>query len=438
MEIITNAYYFIITAYQTPKDFLLFYFPIILLIELPIYIIIILGALNYALKSAFSRKRTLLYQPKVSCIVACYNEEKALIFVVNTLKEQLYRGHVEIVLVLDGANTNPATKAIAQQCQKNFTTTDKRTLKVIEKKTRGGHASSINLGIKFCTGELVIKLDGDCICDNDMVQHMVNVFQDKDVIASTGVLRVSNVKENFLTRFQAIEYLIGIQLARLSFNQFNYINLISSAFAGFNKRFIQHTTGWHNGSAEDLDITIRLQGYLAKHKNLKIKHCAKGIVHTKAPSTIKKLFKQRLRWDGDLYYIYISRHKQKISPGLLRLPTFIFILWSGLIMHMVLPFLIIFSFVYLALFYHLSFIAVVFLLTYLYYLVINTLLYSIFIVFVSERKKSDLGYFPLLVFMPFYMAIVKVIACIALLAEILIKSHKDSTMAPSWINRKVK
>ena len=44
------------------------------------------------------------------------------------------------------------------------------------------------------TGDLVIPLDGDCSVDNDMVDRMVQQFINKNVIASSGTLRVRNIK----------------------------------------------------------------------------------------------------------------------------------------------------------------------------------------------------------------------------------------------------
>ncbi|WP_250637430.1 glycosyltransferase family 2 protein [Francisella uliginis] len=130
-----------------------------------------------------------------------------------------------------------------------------------------GHASSSNLGFKLSSGELVMTLDADTSYDNDMISNMVQQFADPNVIASSGTLRARNIKKNILTRMQGIEYMLGIHMSRIALSNANSVNNISGAYGCFRKSLLKKTTLWRNGSAEDLDLTLRLQFFL---KGIKI------------------------------------------------------------------------------------------------------------------------------------------------------------------------
>ena len=75
--------------------------------------------------------------------------------------------------------------------------------------------------------------------------------------------------------------------------------------------------------------------------------------------------------------------------------------------------------------------------TYLYYLVVSAVMFIFYWLLVSERKRYDLQFVPYLLFKPFYHLVLRMWSAVALLSEIILKTHRDSPMAPAWVNRKV-
>ena len=71
----------------------------------------------------------------------------------------------------------------------------------------------------------MIPLDGDCSVDNNMVDRMVQQFINRDVIASSGTLRVRNINDSLISRMQGLEYMIGIHMSRTALAKFNAVNL---------------------------------------------------------------------------------------------------------------------------------------------------------------------------------------------------------------------
>lgn len=418
-------------------NFVFLFVPYILAIELPFYVITTLTIFRFYLYEIFSVKKHLPFYPKVTCIVTAYNEGRDIIRTLHSLSEQLYKGTVEILIIIDGAEVNQHTVQAAQQFIKQFSSPKHRHIRIIAKQTRGGHASSLNIGIKLAKGEIIIILDGDCSCDNDMIANTVRSFNKENIVGMSGTLRVRNAQKNLLTRLQSIEYMLGIHLSRLGLAKLDILNNVSSAFGAFRKDFLLKIGGWKNGSAEDLDLTFRIQAFFKRHPGLKLTHNPYAVVHTDVPTTWRKLFKQRLRWDGDIFYIYFYRHWRSFRPKFLGWKAFIGLTWYVLLLHVILPFIIIFGVIFLLFSHPLEYLNLLMVITYIYYFSLILFLYTIYWLLVSERKKQDLKFLPYLLLMPIYHLIMRVWSGIAILFEILLHSHRDSTMGPWWVNRKI-
>ena len=253
--------------------------------------------------------------PKVSCIITCYSEGELVKNTIVCLAEQLYKGEIEIIPVIDGAasDKNQKTLKSVRAVEKTFGNYKNRAILVVPKWQRGGRVSSLNAGLKFATGDIVMALDADTSFDNDMVAKSVKYFLDPNVIAVSGALRVRNAKKNLLTWLQALEYIISIHAGKVALASFNIINNVSGAFGIFRTSMIRHIGGWDTGTAEDLDMTLRLKAYMGNHPELKIAFAPDAIGHTDVPETLFSFFFQRLRWDGDLSYMYLHKHRLSFS-----------------------------------------------------------------------------------------------------------------------------
>lgn len=245
-QIYSHAFaYFAVSTWYTL--FWLF-FPLVLLIELPFYLLVLFSVCKVAVERAFSRRTIVAYTPRVSCLVTCYNEGEDIYKTISTLEQQIYAGVIEIFILVDGASQNKNTLDAAHAYVKSHKPKPNRVIRIISKMKRGGHASSLNLGLKLAKGELVIALDGDCSCDNDMLAHMTQKFADQHLVGLSGTLRVRNAKQTLLTRFQAIEYMVGIHLGRLGLSTLGCLNNISGAFGVFRREFLLKIGGWRNGT----------------------------------------------------------------------------------------------------------------------------------------------------------------------------------------------
>ena len=407
-------------------------FPLFLIFELPMTIMVLLGVLRW-----FARRRTSVpmistYRPRVSCIITCYSEGMDVQTTLLSLCEQTYPGHIEMIPVVDGATINQATLNAVRRFHVDPQLYPKRHLRPIAKWQRGGRVSSLNAGLSLASGEIVMALDGDTSFDNNLVSAIVRHFEDPSVPAVAGSLRVRNVWASWVTAMQALEYLLSIHLSKIGLGEWNLVNNVSGAFGAFRRNFLINIGGWNTHTAEDLDLTLRIKSYFKRH-NLRIPFEPEAIGHTDAPVTLRQFLMQRLRWDGDLFFLYVRKHNHSIDPKLLGWPSFLMILVSGFFFQLVLPF-IIFSYTLLALFIlpgrTLLFL---FVLIYLLYLLITALMFGAMMLLVSDRPRQDLTLGMLVPVFPLFMLFMRCWSAVAMLNEMFRRGHEESSMAPWWV-----
>jgi cellulose synthase/poly-beta-1,6-N-acetylglucosamine synthase-like glycosyltransferase len=415
----------------------LFYmlFPYFLLFELPLNLLVLVGVLRWFVKRQTSTPQVSLYRPKVSCIITCYSEGMDVQKTLLSLCEQTYPGHIEMIPVVDGATVNQPTLRAVRTFQVDSGLYPKRHLRPIAKWQRGGRVSSLNAGLAHASGEIVMALDGDTSFDNNMVSAIVRHFADPEVPAVAGSLRVRNAWSSMTTAIQALEYLLSIHMSKIGLAEWNLVNNVSGAFGAFRRSFLVKIGGWNTHTAEDLDLTLRIKSYFGRH-NLRIPFEPEAIGHTDAPVTLKQFLMQRLRWDGDLFFLYVRKHSHSINPSLLGWSNFLMTLVSGFFFQLVLPFIIL-GYTLLALFLLPgTTLLMLFSLIYLLYLIITAMMFGVMLVMVSERPRQDLRLVLLVPVFPLFMLIMRCWSAVAMLNEIFRRGHEESSMAPWWVLKK--
>lgn len=158
------------------EELWLLLFPVMIIIELPLYLLVLTGIFRW---SYMREEPELKRFPSVSFVITCYGEGEAIGITIDTLVEQVYPGHIEILAVVDGAVQNQDTYQAALNGERRHTGVRNRKVRVLPKWQRGGRVSTLNAGLSMASGEIVINVDGDTSFDNDMVFTMMKQFADK-------------------------------------------------------------------------------------------------------------------------------------------------------------------------------------------------------------------------------------------------------------------
>jgi poly-beta-1,6 N-acetyl-D-glucosamine synthase len=234
--------------------------------------------------------------PLVTVIVPAYNEERAIGKTIEALLRLSYVNK-EIIVIDDGSTDR--TLEVAKSHVKDD------SVKVISK-PNGGKWDALNAGIRRAKGEFVVCIDADTHLDQNAIQHLTKHFRDPKIAAVAGNVKVGN-RSGALTKLQALEYVVGINLHRRSEAHFQNVTVVPGPIGAFRASVLKEI-GLFEGDtfAEDADITFRIlkAGYKTVFE-------ARAFGYTEAPKSMTSLAKQRYRWYRGTLQV-LSKHKDMV------------------------------------------------------------------------------------------------------------------------------
>lgn len=235
------------------------------------------------LKKSETERVSLSRYPSVAIVVPCWNEEKTIHGTVESLLALQYpKEKLEIIIVDDGS-TDTTWQEILQY-------EGNPQIKMFHKENGGKH-TAVNLGIEKTTTEFVGCLDADSFVSPDALERIMYLFEQQPETNAVAPSIIIHRPKNILQRVQRIEYNMGIYLKKmLAF--LNAIHVTPGPFSIFRRSVFETIGGFKKAhNTEDMEIAYRMQ-----EQCMKIGHCHTAQVYTVAPDTVKKLYKQRLRW----------------------------------------------------------------------------------------------------------------------------------------------
>jgi cellulose synthase/poly-beta-1,6-N-acetylglucosamine synthase-like glycosyltransferase len=220
--------------------------------------------------------------PSVTIIIPCFNEESTVDGTIESLLSMNYPKDKFDITVVDDGSTDKTWEYIQRYAGNPQID--------IYRKENGGKFTALNYGIEKSKADLVGCLDADSYVDKNTLRRIVRYFQDPTIMAVTPAIKIFKPK-TLVQAIQYIEYQLGIMLKKL-LSYLNAVHVTPGPFTIFRRSVFQKIGPFrHAHNTEDMEIAMRM------HKNhLKIENCHKAFVYTVGPNTIKKLYKQRVRW----------------------------------------------------------------------------------------------------------------------------------------------
>lgn len=258
----------------------------------------------------------LSYYPSTTIIVPCWNEEKTVSGTIDSLLRLNYpKNKLKIVIVDDGSTDS--TWNVVQKFINNPQIT-------LLKKENGGKHTAVNLAIEQADTELIGCLDADSFVEKDALREVAKAFnEDRHVMAVTPMLIVHEPK-TILQKMQETEYHTGAFLKRM-LSPLDAINVTPGPFSIFRKEVYEKIGLYKKAhNTEDMEFALRMQ---ANHMRIRNVHTAH--VHTSAPGTLYKLYRQRLRWaygtmKNTLDYRFMMFRREYGILGMITLPLSFF------------------------------------------------------------------------------------------------------------------
>ncbi len=221
--------------------------------------------------------------PGVTIMVPAWNEETTLRGTVESLLALDYPAEsLKIFLVDDGSTDN--TWAIMQEFASHPQIT------AIHKENGGKH-TAVNYGLERATTPFVGCLDSDSFVDPQALRRIMTYFErDASNMAVCPSIIVHHPR-GLMQIVQRVEYDWAVFRKKiLGLLNANYVT--PGPFSIYRREVFEkigYFRAAHN--TEDMEIAFRMQS-----NHMKIDQCEDAFVYTTVPNTVKKLYKQRLRW----------------------------------------------------------------------------------------------------------------------------------------------
>lgn len=220
--------------------------------------------------------------PSVSIIVPVWNEETTVLKTIFSLLKLNYPKDKLSIFIVDDGSTDHTWKVL-QRFSRN------KQMKLL-KKENGGKFTALNYALEFVNSDLVGCLDADSFVHPEALRRIVAKFEDSETMAVTPSIKVFEPK-GLLGLSQKAEYMFGIFLRKI-FSYLNAVYITPGPFSIFRLSVFKQIGGYkHAYNTEDIEIALRMQ-----KNGMKIGNVHNAFVYTIAPTNLKALFRQRLRW----------------------------------------------------------------------------------------------------------------------------------------------
>lgn len=236
--------------------------------------------------------------PTVSVVVPAYEES---VVIENCVRSVLRSEHpaLEIVCVDDGSSDDTFARMerlAAEHPQVRALRQD-----------NAGKGAALNTGIAAARGDILVLVDADGLFRPDTVTRLLRGFRDERVGAVCGNDRPVNL-DRVLTRLLSLISHVGTGLMRRALDVLGCLPIVSGNIGAFRRDVLDRVGPLHTDTlGEDLELTWRVAraGY-------RVTFAPDALVYAESPSTLRGLWRQRVRWARGLLQV-TSMHRSMVG-----------------------------------------------------------------------------------------------------------------------------
>lgn len=296
----------------------------------------------HAFRNHYGRAKP--YHPNVAVIIPAWNEGLVIGPAIERLLQLEYPAERLRIFVVDDASTDDTPEVVAAKSAAH----PGRVHHLRREKGGEGKAHTLNHGLDVVLAdpwtEAVLIMDADVIFARDSLRKLSRHLADEKVGAVTAYIAEGSRDRNYLTRFIAIEYVIGQLSARRTQNVGGAIACLAGGAQLHSRANLEAIGGRIPTGTLAEDTMTTFEGQLKGRRMVFEPH---AVVLAEEPRTIDSLWKQRLRWargNVQLTSIYRSlwfRPSRDHNLGsfafglawftILLLPVFMFVAAAGML-----------------------------------------------------------------------------------------------------------
>lgn len=281
------------------------------------------------------------YEPFVSFVIPCKNEEKSIGKTVEKCFEADYpKEKLEVIVINDGSTDG--TLNVLKKAQAIFP-----SLIIIDWKVNKGKRHGMAAGFRASKGDVVVQLDSDSYIKPNTFRSIIDLFKIPDIGSVCAHTDPENPDENLLTKMQTAYYFMSFRILKAAESTFLTVFCCSGCASAYRKnivmpilddwleeKFLGAPVTW--GDDRALTNRVLKEGYKAIYSD-RVK------AYTIIPNNLKQLLKQQVRWKKGWFVnsLFASRF-------ILKKDTFVAITYFFplIFLTLITPFMAIKAFVY--------------------------------------------------------------------------------------------
>lgn len=260
----------------------------------------------------------------VSFVLPCYNAQKTIGQVIESILGMDYpKGLIEIIVVDDMSSDN--SKEVIEKYVKKYN----NIRLIVNSRNSGGAAEPTNLGILAAKYSYVAVVDDDSYPAKGSLKKMIGFLQNEENVAAVTCAVLSKHPETFMQKLQSIEYTI-IAWTRKLLDCIDSVYVTPGPLALYKKdKLIEVGLFDTKNLTQDIEIVWRLLS-----KGYKARMCLAASVYSETPRNLKSWWRQRIRWTiggNQTLWKYKQFVFRKGMLGTFIIPFFAFSLFLGLL-----------------------------------------------------------------------------------------------------------
>ncbi len=234
------------------------------------------------------------YEPTVSFVIPCKNEEKTIDKTINKCFEADYPPEkLEVIVINDGSTDG--TIDVLRSMQRQYP-----QLKIIDWKVNQGKRHGMAAGFKEATGEIVVQLDSDSYIVPETFRKLIDPFKNPEIGAVCAHADPENADENLITRMQAGYYFMSFRILKAAESSFMTVFCCSGCSSAYRKSVVMPIMDtWLHETFLGLPVTWgddrALTNWVLK-LGYRTVYTDEARAYTICPSTLRVFLKQQVRW----------------------------------------------------------------------------------------------------------------------------------------------
>ena len=254
------------------------------------------------------------YEPQVSFVIPCKNEEGAIRKTVTKCFEADYpKDKLEVIVINDGSTDR--TQEILEELQIEYP-----SLIVVNWKINQGKRYGMAEGFKRSNGDIIVQLDSDSYIRPEYFRALIEPFKNKEIGAVCAHADPENSDYNLMTKMQTAYYFMSFRILKAAESTYGTVFCCSGCSSAYRREAVMPVLDvWLNETFLGLPVTWGddrgLTNWVIKGGYRTI-YTDNAKATTIVPTTLKQFIKQQIRWKKGWFVnsYFVSKFIWKKEP----------------------------------------------------------------------------------------------------------------------------